>query len=52
MRNHCHIAGKYRGSNHGDCQEYQDSIKRLLNVKVNVIPNGLETYMSLTSVIH
>ena len=69
VRDHCHIAGKYRGPAHGDCNIYLKLNHKILivfhnlknydsylimqelgkfNLKINVIPNGLEKYMSFT----
>ena len=69
VRDHCHIARKYRGSTHRDCHinvklnhkipvvfhnlKTCDShliMQELgkLNLKINVIPNGLEKYMSFS----
>ena len=63
---HCHIAGKFRGSAHWDCNINFQLTKKIpaifhnlkgydshlifselhkLNLKVDVIPNGLEKYM-------
>ena len=39
VRDHCHITGKYRGAAHSNCE---------LHCNTNVIPNGLEKYMSFT----
>ena len=67
VKDHCHIAGKCRGSAHRDCninvklnhkipvvfhnlKNYDShlNMKELgkFNLKINVIPNGLEKYMS------
>ena len=60
VRYHCHIAGKYRDSAHRDCNinrisqpKNYDShliLQELgkFNLKINVIRNGLEKYMSFT----
>ena len=69
LRDHCHIAGKYRGSAHRDCNinlklnhkihvvfhslKNYDSCRIMkeigkVNLKINVIPNGLRKYMSFT----
>ena len=68
VRDHCHITGKYRGSEHRDCNinvKLNHKIPVLFrnlkndshlimqelgkfNLKINVIPNGLEKYMSFS----
>ena len=62
VTDHFHITGKYRGSAHRDCKinlELNHKIPVVdshlilqelgkINLKVNVIPNGLEKYMSFT----
>ena len=60
VRDHCHITGKYRDSAHRDCNinhisqpKNYDSYLILqelgkFNLKINVIRNGLEKYMSFT----
>ena len=37
VRDHCHLTGKFRGAVHRNCK---------FDVKINVIPNGLEKYMA------
>ena len=69
VRDHCHIAGKYRDSSHRDCninvklnqkipavfhnlKDYDSHLAMQelgkLNLKINVIPNGLQKYMSFS----
>ena len=64
VRDHCHISGKYRGAAHWSCninlkitkkvsvifhnlKGYDSHLSRF-NVKISVIPNGLENYMAFT----
>ena len=57
VRDHCHITGKFKGSPHWDCNINFHDLKgydshlifselHKLNLKVDVIPNGLEKYMA------
>ena len=41
VRDHCHTAGKYRGSAHGDC-----NINLKSNHKIHVVFNNLQNYDS------
>ena len=47
LRDHCHITGKYRGSAHCDSQLIMQELGKF-NLKISVIPNGLEKYVSFT----
>ena len=67
MRDHCHVAGKFRGAAHWNCNINFQLPKKVpaifhnlrgydsnlnfneldkFDVKINVIPNGLEKYMA------
>ena len=67
VRNHCHIAGKFRGAAHRNCNPNLQLTKKVpvifhnlkgydnhlifneldkFDVKIKVIPNGLEKYMA------
>ena len=67
VRDHCHIASKFRGAAHQSCNPNFQLTKRIsvifhnlkgydshlifsvlhkFNLKINIIPNGLEKYMT------
>ena len=51
VRDHCHVTGRFRGSAHESCKLRVDShliFNELdkFDVKIKVIPNGLEKYMA------
>ena len=54
VRDHCHVTGKYRGAAHWSCNVNFKMTKKVpvklskFNVKISVIPNGLEKYMAFT----
>ena len=59
LRDHCHITGKYRGSAHRDCNiniklnhkiavVFHNLKIRKFDLNINLIPNGLEKYMSFS----
>ena len=51
VRDHWHVVGKYRGSAHWSCNINLKLGNRKIgkfDVKVNIIPNGLEKYMAFT----
>ena len=41
VRDHCHVTGKFRGAAHWDCNDLDK-----FDIKISVIPNGLEKYMA------
>ena len=53
VRDHCHVTGKFRGAAQWGCnlsqfERLQQSFKEpgKFDVKISVIPNGLEKYMA------
>ena len=51
MRDHCHVTGKFRGAAHESCNLRIDShliFNELdkFDLKITVMPNGLEKYMA------
>ena len=50
VRDHCHITSKFRGATHWNCNINFQLTKKIpvikFNLKIKVIPNGLEKYMA------